>query len=407
VKRALVLLLLVLAAGCAKKTQSASRTRGALKPVNMQAPDDAQERTSIVSLTRGAVVVHRTGELLLDAAALRAIDGDPTSYWMAPPNDLPQSMIIALPARTRIDKVGVRTDDGFPTNHLNFERSIDGTSFLPMLSTASKPVVDPQWFDVAPGEATHIRVTIVDQTNPGRQVALRSLMFKGAELEAPRAGDLSGCWAMNDLTARFERKGSALRGSASMATQPMLLDGGFDGRVYRFNWIRGNDYGYALLAVAPDGSAINGIEWHEEAIPLFFGESWYGAKKSCAPIPVPGDIRERYLKRASRYSLFGLRFHDDGTIDREQSAETLNWLARFAADNPVQLVGYEFRRENDNENRAFARREVDSLMNELQSMGVKAGAVTFVVKGSDTPRQKPESDAARAMYSTIDVEIRR
>jgi hypothetical protein len=407
VKRGLVLLLLLLAAGCPTKQQSAPRPRAGLKTLDMKAPDDAPERTSVVSLARGAVVAHRTGEILLDASALRALDGDPTSYWMAPPNDLPQSMIIALPARTRIEKVGIRTDEAYPTNHLTFERSIDGISFLPMLSTASKPVIEPQWFDVAPGEATHIRITIVDQTNAGRQVAIRSVMFKGAEVEAPRGGDLSGCWAMNDLTARFERKGSAVRGSASMATQPMLLDGGFDGRAYRFNWIRDNDFGYALIAVAPDGSAINGIEWHEEAIPLFFGEAWYGAKKSCAPIPVAADIRERYLKRASRYSLFGLRFRDDGTLDREQSADTLSWLARFAAENPVQLVGYEFRRENDNENRAFAKREVDSLMNELQSMGVKPGAVTFVVKGSDNPRQKPESDAARAMYSTIDVEIRR
>jgi len=33
--------------------------------------------------------------------------------------------------------------------------------------------------------------------------------------------------------------------------------------------------------------------------------------------------------------------------------------------------------------------------------------VTFVARGSDAPRQNPDNDMMRAIYSTVDLEIRR
>jgi hypothetical protein len=377
-----------------------------MRPVAEKPPDDTADRETIMSLAHGATVVSRTGELLLEHSAVRALDGDPVSGWMPPPNDLPQTIAIALPARTRMEKIGVRSDGVSPINHLQIERSLDGTRYEQVATLTPKDTTDLQWFDVPAGEATHLRITAVDSL-PGRQVMLQSLLLRGSELEPPRVGDIAGCWSINGVAAAFERRGDRVTGSVAFANQPMQLDGGFDGRVYRFNWIRGNDYGYALLTVAPDGKTFSGIEWHEEAIPLFYGDSWFGAKGSCGSAPQGSDIRERFLQRASRYSLFGLRFRDDGTLDPERSADTLQWLATFAATNPVQLIGWEFRRGNPAANRQFANRALASVIAALERLGVKQGTVTFVAKGSDDPRQVPGSDTARVLYSTIDVEIRR
>src|SRR6266571_8747227 len=89
---------------------------------------DAAERLSLLDLAHGSTVVSRTGEVLLDFSALRAVDGDPGSFWLSPMHDLPQSMVIALPARSRIDRVGIRTlpKGAFTPNHVTFETSIDG-----------------------------------------------------------------------------------------------------------------------------------------------------------------------------------------------------------------------------------------------------------------------------------------
>ena len=393
-----------------------------LRPLIVPPPTDNAERTSVASVAKGAVIIARTGELFLDSSALRLVDGDPLSSWMPPPRDLPQSITIRLAARTRIEKVGIRAEEELPAKNVLVESSVDGATFKPLVTMTASKSVDEKWFDVSPTEANVVRMTALDRWQPNREIRIHSLLVRGTELEAPHPGDIAGCWSVNGTTASFVRSGARVSGVLVTQHEPIEFDGGFDGRTYRFNWIRGNDYGYALMSVSADGKKLNGIEWHEEAIPLFFGESWFGtrpersegsggevARGPCLPPDqVPrsrSGLAERYLHRASRYSLFGLRFRDDATLDREASAETLAWLTRFCKENPVQLIGYEFRRANANENRAFAKRELDALLAELRAAG--ATNVTFVAKGSDSPRQVPESDAARAIYSTVDVEIRR
>lgn len=399
--------MLAMMLACARRAQQPARSgKEASKyhRLDERPPDDGAERTSVLTLARGATVVSRTGELLPEDSALRAIDGDPMSFWMAPPHDLPQSMTIALPARTRIEKVGIRTDETLPAKHIQVDASADGVTFQPLTTISSRETPDPQWFDVSGVEAAYLRVTLVDRVADAREPRLRSFLVRGSELEPPHPGDLAGCWTLNGTYATFERHGASLAGLIEMREIPMQLDGGFDGRVYRFNWVRGNDYGYALFSVSPDSKHFSALEWHEEAIPLFYGESWFGEPHLCA-LGIATDTRERYLRRCGRFSLFGIRFRDDGSIDREASAELLAWLTKFAADQPVQLVAHEFRQGNPAANKQFAQRELDALRAELDRASVKN--VTFVAKGSDTPRQEPINDAMRAIYSTVDVEIRR
>lgn len=407
-RRAAALLLLLVLPCCTRREAPAAAVRRTpnLRRIDQPLPDDREDRLSIVTLARGATIVSRTGELLLETSALRAIDSDPLSFWIGPPRDLPQSLVIALPARTRIERVGIRTDDIIPTKHVQVDRSTDGVTFVPLITIDSRPIPDAQWFDVPPGEATHLRVTLVDRAAPDREARLRSFFVRGSELEPPHPGNLAGCWSLNDTRARFERHDSSVRGTIEMRNLPMSLDGGFDGRTYRFNWIRGNDYGYAMLSVSPDGRHFSGLEWHEEAIPLFYGDSWFGEPKPCnGSLQIASGTRERYLRRAGRLSLFGLRFLEDGSLDRAASAEALSWLVDFAKHQPVQLVAHEFRRATAAANREFAQRELDAVRAELQRAGVSG--VTFVARGSDEPRQKPENDNMRAIYSTVDVEIRR
>jgi hypothetical protein len=411
VRRAIALLLLCAFAACSKQAPPptpgapVTKAKSKFRKIEETTLDDSADRLSILTLPRGATVASRTGELILDTSAVRAIDADPLSFWMPPPADLPQSITIALPARTRIEKIGIRTDDALPADHVLFERSTDGTTFVPLMTIAARPIPDAQWFDVTPAEATHVRVTMLDRTAPDREVRIRSILARGSELEAPHPGDIAGCWSLNETQAQFQRHGANVTGTIAMRNAPTYLDGGFDGRIDRFNWIRGNDFGYALFAVAPDGRSFSAIEWHEEAIPLFYGESWFGERRPCAALPLASDTREKFLQRSGHVSLYGIRFHDDGTVDRDASAETIAWLVRFAASHPVQLVAHEFRRGDANANRAFAQRELDSLRDELLHAG--ATNVTFVARGSDAPRQIPDTDTARAIYSTVDVEIRR
>jgi hypothetical protein len=304
-------------------------------------------------------------------------------------------MTVALPARARIEKVGIRTmaNGIFTAKHVAFDGSLDGRTFAPLTTITSADSSDAQWFDIKPTEVTHFRVTVVDSMLPDHYVRLYSALARGSEVEPPHPGDITGCWSINGRNARFLRRGSRVIGVLEVGKQQIRFDGGFDGRIYRLNWIRGNDYGMALLTVAPDGQRLSGLQWHEEAIPMFVGDSWFGEKLTCsATIADSEEVVAAMLRRTGRYSLYN--------IDPQP-------LKRILGAGKVRFVAHEFRQPTPEKNREFAQRELEALRRQLQAAGAKLDGVAFVAQGSDAPRQKPVTEAMRALYSTVDLEIQR
>ena len=375
-KRALVLTLL-LGAACAKREAAAPPPA---HPAVEQVPTDSAERASMLDIAHGAVVTSRTGEAVLQTSALQAVDGDPGTFWMTPLADLPQSMTIALPARSRIDKIGIRTITkyGFSANRVSFESSSDGNTFSPMSTIKSAATNDAQWFDVKPVETSYIRVTMIDGVVPNHDVRLYSVLARGAELEPARPGDIAGCWSINGEPARFERNGANVVGILQTGREPMRFDGSFDGRIYRLSWIRGNDYGMALVTVSPDGKHLSGLNWHEEAIPMFFDTSWFGERAGNCKLEISSPAAA-ILQRTGRLSVFG----------RTELPVTPKAQFRF--------VSHEFRFPTAKENHDAAQRAC--------APWAKVGPC--ITAGSEGPRQDPVNEAMRALYSTVDLEIRR
>lgn len=337
------------------------------------APKDDAERGSLIDIANGATVISRTGETFLGVAADAAIDGETGTFWQNPPHDLPQSIVIGLAARSRIERVGIRSSKPeLSANHVQFEASLDGIAWRPLATISAVVKQDAQWADVAPTEASYLRVTVVDG-RAGNDVRLHSIIARGKELEPPRLGKIEGCWSFNGRPAVFERGGGRILGVVDAGKQPIYLDGGGNGRVYRFVWIRGNDYGLAMMTVSPDGKHLTALVWHEEAIPMFRADSWYGEPAPCGGTPRPrDDVPQALLRRAGRYSAFGDYFPPGDRI-----------------------VAHEFREPTPEKNRQRAQQELERL----HLKGVAAG--------SDAPRQIPGTDAMRLIYSSVDVEIRR
>jgi len=372
VKRFAALILLI---ACAKPEAPRPAAPAIEAPIN----DDA-ERTSLCDIAHGSAVVSRTGEAFLGASALRSVDGDPGTFWMTPLADLPQSLTIALPARSRIDKVGIRTviKGGFTAKSVAFEGSSDGTTFVPIITIRSASTDDAQWFEIKPAEVVFLRVTMIDGAVANHDVRLYSILAAGKELEPPHPGDISGCWIINGEQARFERRGSNVAGILQTGKEPMRFDGAFDGRIYRLSWIRGNDYGMALITISPDGKHLSGLDWHEEAIPMFFDTSWFGERSNCT-VQV-AQAAGAILQRTGRLSLFG------------------RTELPIAPSAQFRLVAHEFRFPTAKENHDAAERACEPW--------AKRG-LPCVAAGSDGPRQNPVTESMRALYSTVDLEIRR
>jgi hypothetical protein len=391
VRRFLVLALLV--AAC-RQEKAPAAAAGAATPV----ADD--ERGSLTGIVRGATIASRTGEALLETSAAEVIDGDPGTFWLNPPRDFPQSMVIALPGRTRVERVGLRTAaNTFAANRVQFDASRDGIAWQALTTVTARETGDAQWFDVPPVEAAFLRATVIDPRPSRTDVRLNSVLARGAELEPPRPGPIEGCWSLNGRPVRFAQRGARVVGALGIGNLPLFLDGGSDGRIVRFVWIRGNDYGLALAAVSPDGKHLTALEWHEEAIPLFRAESWLGTPAACGAPALREDVAAALLQRVGRYSAFGLRFRNDDSLDVESSRETLEILARHMKN--ARIVVHEFREATPEKNKARAERILASVRAAL------GPGAELVAAGSDAPRQQPVTETQRAMYSCVDLEIRR
>jgi len=397
-----VVVLLLLAA-CANETP-APPPGPPKKPIIIPPPSDAEERSSIIDIARGTIVISRTGEALLEKSALAAIDGDPLTAWQNPPADLPQSIVIGFPAKTRIEKIGIRsTREVFPLKEVTIESSTDGKRFTPLAHVTLDDKNDVQWRDVTPVDAVALRATF--ERGSETEVKVQSLLARGRELEPAREPRVDGCWQIDDLrAASFARDAARVTGTIDYPSAPLLLDGGNNGRAVFAEWVRGAEFGYAVIAA--DGEHLSGIEWHEDPITLFAAEPWFGVRAPCAKTAAADDsVASAFLQHTGRHSLYGIRWRDDDSIDVAASAPALAQLARLTAGKRFRLVAHEFRESDAAKNKARAQRRLDALKRQLTND--ELGRVTLVAAGSDDPRQIPASEAARELYSAVDLQVER
>jgi hypothetical protein len=377
-------------------------------------PDDTPERANLMNIAYGATVISRSGEMTLESSAFTAIDGNPSTGWTAAPGASNPSAIYALPTRTRIEKAGAFVPEiRFGTvTRFHLEVSDDATNFTP-LATVDVKKDGLTLLDVPPTAATYIRVTVDATHGASIPPEFQSLQIRGTPLEPRTPRSLDGCWNVNAFRAHLVQRDAAdarVFGSFAEGGDVLQVDGGSDGLLYRFAWIRGPQFGFAALAVSPEDKHLSGAVWHEEVIPLFGGGSWIGERGACSDAAPRDDsaVFNRFLQRVGRFPLYALQFDAAGNLNANASAATLHQLAGFLTGNRghrFRLVAHEFRRENPSANRAFCEVELRTLRSALLALGADADALELVAAGSDQPRQVPYYQDQREMFSVVELEL--
>lgn len=402
-------LLLVAAVACNREAPSRQQAAKPAATKEPSGPDDTIERQNLLNFAHGAAVVSRTGEFSLAASAVAAIDGDITSGWTVNNGDYPQTMTIALATRSRIERVGVATTARYNASitTIDLESSIDGVTYTPLAHLDVKHEDGPQLTNVKPVDAVFIRATLVSGGAGGR---VASLFAFGREVAPPSPRSLAGCWTINGVPATLSQNGAHVFGTIE-TTPPTHIDGGFDGRLFRFMWTRGAAFGPAAISISPDSHQLSGHQWHEEAVPLFFAESWFGDRNECtATIAYRGEVTQALFRRSGRAPLFGLAFDANGNIIERESVDTLAALRTLLMRNPslqARLVAHEFHAATPEKNRALANAKLASIEQSLMRNGMPKGRLGLIAAGSDEPREIPVTDAMRALYGSVDLEVRR
>ena len=191
----------------------------------------------------------------------------------------------------------------------------------------------------------------------------------------------------------------------------MWINGGFDGRVWRFVFVRGPQIGLLTFSMAPDNTHISGVKWFEDADPHKMSESLFGERQTCT-VPPPQfsvDVLRTYLERHLWVPIYGFRF-DDATnqLIPQQSAFAVRELARLIADvapRPVRIVSRELRGADAKSDLAVSQARLESLRAELVRQKVDLTRVTFLAPGRENFHTAVWSEIMRTLQSGIELDI--
>lgn len=359
----------------------ACRERAAPRETRTLLFDDAP---NLLALDDGVVVTHRTGENTLLTSAIMAVDGDPRTFWQTPPGDPLETMTVALPATAEIARIGIHTGatrrEQAP-DALRFEASLNGSDFT-VLGEVPIREKGETWVDVEPARAGWLRISTTGALHRGsEQVRVVSALASGTRLADPVRSDIEGTWKINGALARFSSSGSTIRGVVAQA-EPVSLEGGWDGLLFRLAWVRGREYGVLIGTIDPPAEHFNGVLWHVDTARAFFDEAWFGERAE-GEISLTGTgPMPRFLEQEGRYPLYGLEF--DGSRLTPESGPAVVRLADFLTRNApkrFRLVAHHLGPESEQEDRRIAGARIDSLRASLVAAGLDPARVEFVAAG--------------------------
>lgn len=297
--RAACCVVLLLAAACETRQPDAPPAAAETGEIDY----DDQGGANLLSLARGAAVISRTAEQSLDASAVHAIDGDWLTLWRSPGGGAEQTLVFALPARARIDRLGVSAPRNVETpSKVRFDASDDAVAWREIKTLELTPLREPQLESVPPVDANYLRVTTFGSN---WYVSVQSVIAKGTLL-APRVQPpIEGCWRINGEPARFSRRGTSIAGVIGNES-PIYVLGGADGRIVRLTWLRAPMWGPAIISIDPRRRTLTGERWHERVWNQSSGDGWFGTPARCNEVAFDETaIAAAMLKRAGKWTAYG------------------------------------------------------------------------------------------------------
>lgn len=403
----LSLFLVLAASACRPETEPAAPRN---PQGNAAEPDTRSDAGNLLGFPNGAVIVNRTGELTLGTSALNAVDGDLGSVWSTPPGDIQQSMTIALPARSRVDQVGLSNGNLVmkfrAVQRMRFEGSDDGTVFRLLKDIQVETLAHHQLTRIDPADVNFVRVSILSSFNSKEAADVIGIEVRGKELEPPKRGVLSGVWSLNGEPARLAAVNSAFHGIVE-SSPPTYLEGGWDGRIVRFLWFRGEEYGLGLLSVDPGSVALNGFFWNREPIPPFLGGPWFGEKKGKGEGTVPAPrVLEAFLQHSGRVPVYQIEFDERNNLSPGSDASPFHRALRLHPRG----MSVNFHEVCSDPSAAAPNERMNARARTLEAFLIKEGIDSSLIRFKtycDPPKADwPASLLTQPMSSFVEIDLR-
>ncbi|HEV7573990.1 MAG TPA: OmpA family protein [Thermoanaerobaculia bacterium] len=425
-RRLLAVFLAVVVFACGKKeaavpasTSTAATATAASTATASTTTAATAETPSLLSFSSGALIVQKPQEYSEGWSAFWLLDDKATSGWATPENSIaPQTIVIALPERTQLDRLSFDTasidGDGRGAKDIAVEMSdTSATSGFQQIAAVSlQDKADNQSFPVSvqvPGR--WLRVVVKNNHGSPQYIELMEIRGFGKQLTQTPFADASGTYETNYGKFHLKQEGTSVTGCYEHGDG--LLNGGIEGRVMKFMWSEGKDKnGPALMVFSPDGKQMFGLWWYEGQSDAN-GSVWNGTKisnevGSCPHWSGTGAEAQmtKDLEELGRTRIYGINFDTDSDIIKPESKPTLDKITTLMKAKPdwkLRVEGHTDSSGNDVHNNDLSAKRAASVKAYLVTAGIADARLTPAGLGSTQPAATNATVSGRAQNRRVEL----
>jgi len=379
----------------------------------------AAEQPSLISFSAGALIVQKPQEYSDSWSAFWLLDEKSSSGWATPENVItPQTIVIALPERTQLDRLSFDTDhiDGDGRGAKDVSVAMSDTSatsgFQPIASVSLQDRADNQSFPVSaqvPGR--WLRVVVSNNHGSPKYIELCEIRGYGRQLTQTPFPDASGTYSTNFGNFHLRQEGTSVTGCYEYSGG--LLNGGIEGRVMKFTWDEGpQKKGPAIMVFSPDQKQMFGLWWYDGRTGGT-GSIWNGTKISNEVGSCPhwaGTGAEarmtKDLEDFGRTRIYGINFDTDSDAIKPESKPTLDKVAsllKAKGEWKLRVEGHTDASGGDAHNNELSRKRAESVKAYLVTAGIDASRLTTAGLGSTKPVAGNDTASGRAQNRRVEL----
>jgi outer membrane protein OmpA-like peptidoglycan-associated protein len=261
----------------------------------------------------------------------------------------------------------------------------------------------------------YLRLTVLNNWGDAKYMEIMDVYAYGKPMEKRPLTDNSGTFSSSYGNFHMQQTGAAVNGCYEH-NNGLIENGGFEGRVLRFNWTEGEvagprHGGPAMLIFSDDGQSFTGYWWNEADKGAPSGD-WRGKRvaKDVGSCPhwKPGGANGvvEQLKSEGRARLYGILFDSDSDHLKAESKPTLDALIAAARTQPTWSFGIEGYTDNvggDAHNQTLSEKRALSVKAYLVAAGVDPSRLTTQGFGASHPVSSNDTELGRSQNRRVEV----
>jgi len=374
----------------------------------------------LLAFSSGALIVQKPQEYDESWSAFWLLDDRSSSGWATPEGVVtPQTIVIALPERTQLDRLSFDTahvdGDQRGAKEITVEMSdtsaTDGFQQIAGLSLQDR--LDNQTFPVTAQVAGRwLRINVKNNQGSPQYIELMEVRGYGKQLTQTPFADASGTYSSSFGNFHLKQEGTSVTGCYEHAGG--LLTGGIEGRVMKFTWTEeGKQTGPAMMVFTPDGKEMFGLYWYEGQTGNT-GSLWNGTKISSDVGSCPNwsgktgaeAVMTKEIEQQGRTRIYGINFDTDSDVIRPESKPTLDrvvTMMKTKSDWKLRVEGHTDASGGDAHNNELSSKRAASVKAYLVAGGIDGARLTTAGLGSTKPVAGNDTASGRAANRRVEL----